>query len=79
MHELRALLGCVWKASQLLRLDKGSEIRLLWASKEWGRMRSPIGQHEQKIVAEVKILNPERWAAPEERQDVLGQVLPEQV
>jgi len=78
LQELRALLQQVLKISQPLRLDKGSGLRFLWASQEWGPVQFVIGQHEQEIVARVQVQDPKVKVLLETHREGLQQIFAEQ-
>lgn len=78
LQELRTLLQQVLKISQPLRLDKGSGLRFLWASQEWGPVQFVIGQHEQEVVARVQVQDPKVKVLLETHREGLQQIFAEQ-
>jgi hypothetical protein len=78
LQELRTLLQQVLKISQPLRLDKGSGLRFLWASQEWGPVQFIIGQHEREVVARVQVQDPKVKVLLETHREGLRQIFAEQ-
>ena len=78
LQELRALVDRVFKSSQPLRLDKGSGLKFVWSSKEWGQIKFTIGQFDQEIVAKVKVKSLEVQALLETHSDKLQKLFADQ-
>jgi len=78
LRELRSLLQQVLRTSQPLRLDKGSGLRFLWASQEWGPVQFVIGQHEREVVAKVQVQDPKVKVLLETHREGLQQIFAEQ-
>ncbi|MBU1706287.1 hypothetical protein KKB28_00050, partial [bacterium] len=78
LQELRALVDQVFKSSQPLRLDKGSGLKFVWMSKEWGPIKFTIGQFDQEVVAKVRVKSLEVQALLETHSDKLQKLFADQ-